>query len=151
VPGVEITSDFIVGFPGEREEEFEASVALVERVGFLQAYVFKYSVRPRTLAARRLPDDVPEDVKKRRNQALLEAQDRTAARRQATLVGTEVEILVEGPSKTDGSRVTGRDRYNRLVHAEGDAARLVGRLVRVHVTASSAHCLLGRVRDPQGR
>ena len=69
VPGVEITSDFIVGFPGESEEEFQATIALVERVGFLQTYVFKYSVRPRTLSARRLPDDVPEDEKKRRNNA----------------------------------------------------------------------------------
>ena len=120
VPGVEITSDFIVGFPGETEDEFQASVALVERVGFLQSYVFKYSVRPRTLSARRLPDDVPEEQKKRRNQVLLDAQDRTAERRQSLRVGTRLEILVEGPSKTDASRVTGRDRYNRLVHASGD-------------------------------
>jgi tRNA-2-methylthio-N6-dimethylallyladenosine synthase len=151
VPGVEITSDFIVGFPGETDAQFQASVALVERVGFLQTYVFKYSVRPRTLSARRLPDDVPEDVKKRRNNELLEAQDRTAARRQASLVGTEVEILVEGPSKTDPTRVTGRDRYNRLVHAGGDGVRLAGRLVRVEVTESSAHCLLGRIVGGDGR
>jgi tRNA-2-methylthio-N6-dimethylallyladenosine synthase len=145
VPGVEITSDFIVGFPGETDEEFQATEALVERVGFLQAYVFKYSVRPRTLAARRLPDDVPEEVKKRRNQALLDAQDRTAARRQSALVGTRVEILVEGPSKTDPARVTGRDRYNRLVHAAGDGRALAGRLVSVDVSESSAHCLIGSV------
>jgi tRNA-2-methylthio-N6-dimethylallyladenosine synthase len=143
VPGVEITSDFIVGFPGETEDEFQASVALVERVGFLQAYVFKYSVRPRTLSARRLPDDVPEEEKKRRNALLLAAQDRTARVRQASLVGREVEILVEGPSKTEPSRVTGRDRYNRLVHCRADATTLPGRLVPVTITESSAHCLIG--------
>jgi tRNA-2-methylthio-N6-dimethylallyladenosine synthase len=143
VPGVEITSDFIVGFPGETEEEFRASVALVERVGFLQTYVFKYSVRPRTLSARRLPDDVPEEEKKRRNALLLDAQDRTASRRQAALVGRTVEILVEGESKTDARRVTGRDRYNRLVHCDGDAASLAGRLLPVRITEASAHCLVG--------
>lgn len=143
VPGVEITSDFIVGFPGETEEEFQGSVALVERVGFLQSYVFKYSVRPRTVSARRLPDDVPEDVKRRRNAALLDAQDRTAARRQAALVGARVEILVEGLSKTDPSRVTGRDRYNRLVHCDGDAT-LAGRLVTVEVEQTTSHSLVGR-------
>ncbi|MFM8980671.1 MAG: tRNA (N6-isopentenyl adenosine(37)-C2)-methylthiotransferase MiaB [Planctomycetia bacterium] len=151
VPGVEITSDFIVGFPGETEGEFAATEALVERIGFLQAYVFKYSVRPRTLAARRLPDDVPEEAKRERNTRLLEAQDRTAARRQASLVGQRVEILVEGPSKTDPARVTGRDRYNRLVHAQGEAGRLAGRLVGVEVLESSAHCLVGRVLEGTAR
>jgi tRNA-2-methylthio-N6-dimethylallyladenosine synthase len=143
VPGVEITSDFIVGFPGETEEEFQATVRLVERVGFLQAYVFKYSVRPRTLSARRLPDDVPEEEKKRRNTLLLAAHDRTAARRQAALVGRQVEILVEGISKTDASRVTGRDRYNRLVHCDGDAA-LAGRMAVVEITEAGSHSLVGR-------
>lgn len=145
VPEVEITSDFIVGFPGESEEEHAASVALVERVGFLQAYVFKYSVRPRTLSARRLPDDVPEEVKRRRNAELLEAQDRTAARRQASLLGRRLQILVEGPSRTDPARVTGRDRANRLVHADGDAGRLAGRLVEVEILSGSATCLVGRI------
>jgi tRNA-2-methylthio-N6-dimethylallyladenosine synthase len=143
VPGVEITSDFIVGFPGETEEEFQATARLVERVGFLQTYVFKYSVRPRTLSARRLPDDVPEEEKKRRNALLLAAQDRTAQRRQAALVGRRVEILVEGESKTDARRVTGRDRYNRLVHCAGDASLLAGRLLEVEITEASPHCLIG--------
>jgi tRNA-2-methylthio-N6-dimethylallyladenosine synthase len=143
VPGVEITSDFIVGFPGETEEEFRRTRELVERVGFLQSYVFKYSVRPRTLSARRMPDDVPEEVKRRRNQELLEAQDRTALQRRASLAGRRVEILVEGTSKTDASRVTGRDRYNRLVHCDGDAA-MAGRLAEVEVTEVRAHALIGR-------
>ena len=115
----------------------------MERVGFLQTYIFKYSVRPRTVAARRLPDDVPEEVKRRRNHALLEAQDRTAARRNESLVGRRLEILVEGLSKSDLTRVTGRDRYNRLVHCDGDAA-LAGRMVTVEVTEPLAHCLIGR-------
>jgi tRNA-2-methylthio-N6-dimethylallyladenosine synthase len=100
-------------------------------------------VRPRTLSARRLPDDIPEDEKKRRNTLLLAAQDRTAARRQASLVGRQVEILVEGLSKTDHSRVTGRDRYNRLVHCDGDAT-LAGRMALVEITEAGSHSLVGR-------
>jgi tRNA-2-methylthio-N6-dimethylallyladenosine synthase len=100
-------------------------------------------VRPRTLSARRLPDDVPEDEKRRRNTLLLEAHDRTSARRQAALIGRQVEILVEGISKTDASRVTGRDRYNRLVHCDGDAA-LAGRMAVVEITEAGSHSLVGR-------
>ena len=143
IPGVEITSDFIVGFPGETEEEFEGSVRLVERMGFLQAYVFKYSVRPRTMSARRMPDDVPEDVKSRRNRELLDAQDRSFSARQQALVGRRVEILVEGVSKTDASMVTGRDHANRLVHCDGDAS-LAGRMAAVEVTDPGTHCIIGR-------
>jgi tRNA-2-methylthio-N6-dimethylallyladenosine synthase len=143
VPGAEITSDFIVGFPGETEEEFRGSVALVERMGFLQTYVFKYSVRPRTLSARRLPDDVPEDVKGRRNAELLDAQDRSFAARQRRLVGRRLEILVEGVSRTNPAAVTGRDHANRLVHCDGDAS-MAGKLAVVEVTDPGTHCIVGR-------
>lgn len=142
IPAVEITSDFIVGFSGETEEDFEASVKLVQDIGFMQTYVFKYSVRPKTLSARRLPDDVPEDVKSRRNVALLAAQDAVARERNARLLGRRMEILVEGISKTDPTRVTGRDMSNRLVHCPGDAS-MAGRLAIVEIQEVGAHSFIG--------
>ena len=143
IPGVEITSDFIVGFSGETEEDFEATKALVREIGFMQSYVFKYSLRPMTISARRMPDDVPEDVKKRRNVELLAAQDETAARRNAELIGKRVEILIEGISKSDPTRVTGRDMSNRLVHCEG-TADMAGRMAVVEIEEVGAHSLIGR-------
>ena len=142
IPGVEITSDFIVGFSGETEEDFQASVKLVQDVGFMQTYIFKYSLRPKTLSARRLPDDVPEDVKSRRNVELLAAQDAVARTRNARLIGRRVEILVEGISKSDPTRVTGRDMSNRLVHCAGDAA-MAGRLAVVEIEEAGAHSFIG--------
>jgi tRNA-2-methylthio-N6-dimethylallyladenosine synthase len=143
VPGVEITSDFIVGFPGETEEEFRETLALVERVDLVQAYVFQYSVRPATLAARRLPDDVPEDVKRRRNLELLAAHDARAKDRNRTLLGRRVEVLVEGISRTDPTRVTGRDPGNRLVHMDGDAS-MAGRMAIGEVVEVRPHCVIAR-------
>jgi tRNA-2-methylthio-N6-dimethylallyladenosine synthase len=141
VPGVEVTSDFIVGFPGETEEDFEATRRLLVETEFVQSYVFKYSVRPNTLAARRMEDDVPEEVKRERNLVLLDEQDRVSERANRALVGRAVEVLVEGPSKNDPARVTGRTPGNRLVHVTGDAS-LAGRLVVARVTEATAHSLL---------
>jgi tRNA-2-methylthio-N6-dimethylallyladenosine synthase len=149
IPGVEITSDFIVGFPGETEVDFEATLALVERVGLVQAYCFQYSVRPRTPAARRLPDDVPDPVKRERNRRLLEVQDRVALERNRRLVGRRVEVLVEGTSRTDPTRVTGREPGNRIVHFEG-GPELAGRLVVVEVVEARPHHLLGRAVAVEG-
>ncbi len=143
VPGVEITCDFIVGFSGETEEDFEASKRLVRDIGFLQAYVFKYSLRPRTLSARRLPDDVPEAVKSRRNVELLAVQDEVALARGAGLIGKRVEILIEGISKSDPTRVTGRDHSNRLVHCPGDAS-MAGRMAVVEIEEAGAHSYIGK-------
>jgi tRNA-2-methylthio-N6-dimethylallyladenosine synthase len=151
VPGVEITSDFIVGFPGETDADFEATLALVEEIGFVQAYVFKYSVRPNTLAARRMDDDVPEDVKRDRNLRLLAAQDRASDAANRALVGSRVEVLVDGPSKTDPARGTGRTPGNRLVHVAG-AQGFAGRLVVARVTSATAHSLQGEAlaAEPAG-
>jgi tRNA-2-methylthio-N6-dimethylallyladenosine synthase len=143
IPGVEITSDFIVGFSGETEAEFQASCDLVREIGFLQTYIFKYSLRPRTHAARQLPDDIPEAVKRERNVELLRIQDETARVRNEHLVGKRLEILVEGLSKTDATRVTGRDRSHRLVHCDG-TADLAGRMAIVQIEDIAAHSLIGR-------
>ncbi len=144
IPGVEITCDFIVGFTGETDEDFEATKQLVRDVGFLQSYVFKYSLRPRTLSARNLPDDVPEDVKKRRNVELLAVQDEIALARNRRMIGERVEVLVEGVSKSDASRVTGRDFSNRLVHFDG-GGELAGRLAIVEITDAWAHSFIGKL------
>jgi len=142
VAGVEITSDFIVGFPGETDEDFTKTLRLVEEIGFVQSYVFKYSVRPNTLAARRLEDDVPEEVKRDRNLALLDAQDRLADAANRALLGRCVEVLLDETSRTDATRLSGRTPGNRLVHVSA-AAGLVGRLAVARITAVTAHSLQG--------
>lgn len=99
LPNATVSSDFIVGFSGETEEEFQASVKLVERCRFKNSFIFQYSVRPGTKAAERLPDDVPKEVKARRNQELLDVTDRIAYQDQHKLIGQTFDVLVEGPSK----------------------------------------------------
>ncbi len=138
----EITSDFIVGFPGESDEDFEGTRRLVERMDFVQCYIFKYSLRPRTLSARRMEDDVPESVKQERNVRLHAAQDAVSERRNASMIGREVEVLVDGPSKTRQDMLSGREPGNRLVHFPG-AASLSGEMVQVRVTACGKHSLVG--------
>ena len=142
VAGVELTSDFIVGFPGETDEDFRGTLRLVEEIGFVQSYVFKYSVRPNTLAARKLEDDVPEEVKRDRNLELLDAQDRIANAANRALLGRSVEVLLDETSRTDPLRVTGRTPGNRLVHVTADPSA-VGRLAVARITATTAHSLQG--------
>ena len=140
VRDVEITSDFIVGFPGETDADFDATVRLVEEIGFVQAYVFKYSVRPNTFAANRMDDDVPEDVKKARNLALLDVQDVITSRVNRALVGSDAELLLDATSKTDPTRLTGRTPGNRIAHVTAEPSA-VGRLARVRITDATAHSL----------
>ena len=92
-------SDFIVGFSGETEEDFQKSIQLLERCRFKNSFIFQYSVRPGTKAADTLPDDIPREVKVRRNNELLEVQNRIAKEDNLKLVGEVVDVLVEGPSK----------------------------------------------------
>ncbi len=139
---VEITSDFIVGFPGETDEEFDLTLRLLEDVRPVQAYIFKYSVRPNTLAARTLDDDVPEPTKKARNLVLLAAQDRIAQAANDALVGREVEVLLDAPSKTDATRLTGRTPGNRIVHVR-TLPEHAGLLARVRIDDATAHSLRG--------
>ena len=99
LPEAAVSSDFIVGFSGETEEDFQKTVKLVERCRFKNSFIFQYSVRPGTKAAERLPDDVPRETKIRRNNELLEVQDAIAKEDNLRLIGETVEVLVEGPSK----------------------------------------------------
>jgi len=144
IPGVEITSDFIVGFPGETEADFEGTRSLVARMDFVQSYVFKYSSRPKTLAARRMEDDVPEDIKQVRNAALHEVQGANSDRRNAAAIGRILEVLVDGVSRTRSDMLAGREPGNRIVHFPGDAG-LAGRMARVRVTACGRHSLVGEI------
>lgn len=143
VPGIELATDFIVGFPGETDAEFRETVDLMERVRFQTSYVFKYSPRPGTKAAA-LADDVPEEVKKERNQVLLRIQERHSLAINQRRIGRRYEVLVEGPSKRDASRLTGRTRTNQIV-AFGGPPDLAGRLVDVVVHRATPLTLIGEI------
>jgi len=145
-PEFAITTDVIVGYPGETEADFEETRSLMEEAGFDNAFVFKYSPRPGTRSAA-LPDDVPVAEKERRDQVLLADQEFRGQRRNDALVGTVREVLVEGPSKRNKSRWSGRDGGNRIVvwdDAEGVSAN-VGDLVRVEITEAHPQILVGRI------
>jgi len=143
IPGVELSSDFMVGFPGETEADFADTLALVREARFQQSFVFKYSPRPGTRAAK-WPDDVPDETKRARNQALLEAQQEVDAARRAALVGRDVEVLVDGPSAGDPRRWTGRTRQNDIVVFDG-GGEPAGRLCTVRLTASTHLTLFGQL------
>jgi tRNA-2-methylthio-N6-dimethylallyladenosine synthase len=143
-PGISLSSDFIVGFPGETEEDFERTMALVEDVGFDASFSFVYSRRPGTPAAD-LADDTPQAVKLERLARLQAAINANAARISEAMVGTVQRILVEGPSKRDTSELMGRTENNRIVNFPGgpSAARLVGQLLDVEITQALPHSLRG--------
>ena len=142
-PGMRIGSDFIVGFPGETEADFEKTMALIEDVGFDASYSFVFSPRPGTPAAA-LADDTPQAVKLARLQRLQAAIDANAARIGASLVGSVQRVLVEGRARKDASELTGRTECNRSVNFPGPA-RLLGQMVELTITESRAHSLRGEV------
>ena len=141
VKDITFTSDFIVGFPNETEEDFMETVELMRRVRFLNSFIFKYSPRPRTAAAR-LPDNVPMEVKRERNQILLKEQQRISEENNRRFIEKTVEVLVEGRSKRNPAKLSGRTRGNHIVVFEGDES-LVGKLVRVRINAATALTLYG--------
>ncbi|MEZ5989132.1 MAG: tRNA (N6-isopentenyl adenosine(37)-C2)-methylthiotransferase MiaB [Planctomycetota bacterium] len=149
VPDIEFASDFIVGFPGETEADHEASRSLIEEVGFAQSFVFRYSPRPGTVADDHLRDDVPLADKERRNRELLEVQDRISLARNRALVGSVVEVLVEGPSRKGEGRFTGRTARNRIVHYDGGRQDEVGRYLPVRVREARPHSLVGERLDEE--
>ena len=139
-PEFAITTDIIVGYPGETEADFELTRSLMEEAGFDNSFVFKYSPRPGTRSAM-LEDDVPREEKERRDQVLLADQEARGLKRNEALVGTVREVLVEGPSKRNPARHAGRDSGNRIVVWEG--ARPVGSKVNVRITEAHAQILIG--------
>ena len=148
VPGIAVASDFIVGFPGETDADFEGTVSLVEACRFSQAFIFKYSPRPGTKAAG-FADDVPKSVKESRNRDLLAVQERISAEENAAFVGKTVEVLIEGPSKRNPARLTGRARDHRIVILEGVSAT-PGTIVEATVARATARALYGAAPGPAG-
>ncbi len=148
VPGIALSTDLIVGFPGESEEDFEATVEMVEEVGYDGLFAFRYSPRPRTPAAG-FPDQVPEADRARRLSRLLEVANAVGARKNAALEGQEVEVLVDGVSKTDPRLLSGRTRCNRVVNFDGRGRQLHGELVRVRITQAMPHSLKGRLEPAE--
>jgi tRNA-2-methylthio-N6-dimethylallyladenosine synthase len=142
VPEVALSSDFIVGFPGETEEDFAQTMDLVEQVRYDQFFSFMYSPRPHTLAAK-LPDDVPPAVKARRLEHLQSRQREISAEQSQKLLGTVQEVLVEGDSRRDSGMDTGRTRCNRVVNILGLKC-VPGSLASVHIEDVYANSLLGR-------
>ena len=143
VPDCALTTDIIVGFPGESEADFEATLDVVERVGYDGAFTFNFSPRRGTEAAT-LPDQVPHPVKRERMQRLVDAVQRRARERAQRFVGRTVEVLVEGPSRTDPSRARGRSRHNKAVNFEGTAE--AGELVEVEIASATSQSLSGHER-----
>lgn len=170
MPDVAIVGDMIVGYPAETDEDFQASLELMRAVRYKTVYVFKYSERPGTVASARDADDVPEDVKRARNQAMLALQHDISLAHHQALVGQTLEVLVEGAAKLDPTsapadagegngglvrigrrapargpvRLTSRTRGDHIVSFTGEPA-LVGRLVRVRVTRASPLSLSGEL------
>ncbi|HEX6103612.1 MAG TPA: tRNA (N6-isopentenyl adenosine(37)-C2)-methylthiotransferase MiaB [Alphaproteobacteria bacterium] len=144
-PDIALSSDFIVGFPGETEEDFADTLALVEAVGFAQAYSFKYSARPGTPAAA-LPNQVPEDQKAERLERLQVLLARQQEAFNARMVGRVVPVLFERPGRHEGQLV-GRSPWLQAVHARGPVS-LIGRVAEVAIDAVQPHSLSGRLSLP---
>ncbi|HEX4351018.1 MAG TPA: tRNA (N6-isopentenyl adenosine(37)-C2)-methylthiotransferase MiaB [Verrucomicrobiae bacterium] len=140
-PGIGITTDIIVGFPGETEEDFEQTLSLCREVEFENAYIFKYSPRRDTPAAE-MPDQVPQSIREERNHRLLELVNEIAARKYDTFIGRQVQILVEGPSKKNAARFTGRTRCNKIVLFDG-GERHRGQLMDVKIERTGSFTLYG--------
>jgi tRNA-2-methylthio-N6-dimethylallyladenosine synthase len=140
-PGISISSDFIVGFPGETEEDFGRTMTLAEDIGFDASFSFVYSRRPGTPAAD-LTDDTPPEAKLARLQRLQAAINGSAARIGSAMVGTTQRILVEGPSKKDPAELMGRTENNRVVNFAA-GAEFVGRMIDVRITQALPHSLRG--------
>ena len=143
-PEFALTTDVIVGYPGETVEDFEATRSLMDEAGFDNAFVFKYSPRPGTRSALQ-PDDVPQEEKERRNLVLLEDQERRGLERNSRLVGTVREVMVEGLSKRNKSRLSGRDSGNRIVvwPLPEDGGWEIGALKRIRILEAHSQILVG--------
>ncbi|MDR3586143.1 MAG: tRNA (N6-isopentenyl adenosine(37)-C2)-methylthiotransferase MiaB [Desulfosporosinus sp.] len=143
LPQASLTTDIIVGFPGESEEEFEQTLAMMESVHYSQAFTFMYSKRSGTLAAI-MEDQIPLDTKKRRLQRLMSVQNQESLKWRQHMIGKVYEVLVEGPSKTNAQRLAGRTRGNELVAFSGNP-EIIGSLVNVRITEAGSWTLVGDI------
>ena len=143
VPDAAITTDIIVGFPGETEADFRQTIAVCEEVGYDSAFTFIFSPRRGTEAGAMTEGLVPHEEKVERMQRLVEVVQRRAAERAQRFVGRSLEVLVEGTSRTDPSRLRGRSRHNKAVNFSGLAAP--GELVAVQITSATSQTLIGEL------
>jgi tRNA-2-methylthio-N6-dimethylallyladenosine synthase len=143
-PDISLSSDFIVGFPGETQDDFDKMMKLIDDVGYDSSFSFVFSARPGTPAAN-LPDDTPQDLKLRRLQQLQARIEENVRRISQSRVGTVQRILVEGPSRKSADELMGRTACNRIVNFDGgpNAARLVGQVLDVQITSALPHSLRG--------
>ncbi len=145
-PGITVSSDFIVGFPGETEEDFQRTLDLIDTVGFDQSFSFVYSRRPGTPAAE-LPDDVPHEVKLERLHRLQTRIDTGAAQIGQRMVGTVKRVLVDRPSRKSVAQLAGRTENNRVVNFDGEST-LIGQFADVIITEALPNSLRGRLAAP---
>lgn len=143
IPEARITTDIIVGFPGETEEDFEETLDMVNTVHFSQAFTFMFSKRSGTVGAG-LPDQVPLEVKKYRLQKLIELQNSRNLTWRQKMLGKTYEVLIEGPSKTNPEQMTGRTRGNEVVVLQGEEG-LIGKLVKVRMVSANSWTLFGEI------
>ena len=148
-PNIQISSDFIVGFPGETNEDFEQTMNLIAQVNFDMSFSFIYSARPGTPAAD-YPDDVTEDEKKQRLYLLQQRINNQAAQFSRAMLGTEQRVLVEGPSKKDIMELTGRTETNRIVNFQG-TPEMIGKFVDIKITDVFTNSLRGEVVRTEGQ
>ena len=141
VPDISLTTDLIVGYPGETEEEFEETCSLVEQVGYDSAFTFIYSPRVGTRAAD-MPDQIPEEVSSRRIQKLIALQKDVTHKRYANYIGQVHSVLVEESSRRDENQMAGKNEYNITVNFPGDKS-LIGQIVRVKITSAGESTLRG--------
>jgi tRNA-2-methylthio-N6-dimethylallyladenosine synthase len=144
-PNATFSTDIIVGFPTETEAEFEATRAVMRRVGYDMAYIFKYSPRTGTKAAEKLPDDVPQEEKERRNQILLDELESHVAQANQAWIGQTVEVMVHGESKTDRRRWSGRTPENKVVIFTPRDGQKPGDLLRIRIIRATSHSLFGDI------
>ncbi|WKZ66221.1 MAG: MiaB/RimO family radical SAM methylthiotransferase [Flavobacteriales bacterium] len=158
MPDCALSTDIIAGYCGETEEDHRQTLSLMEAVGFDMAFMFKYSERPKTLAARKYPDDVPDDVKGRRLQEIIDLQKRKSAERMAGYVGQVHQVLIEGVSKRSAEHLYGRNTQNAVVivprqvegwrlNVEGSRSLQPGDFVNVRITSATAGSLQGEVLE----
>jgi tRNA-2-methylthio-N6-dimethylallyladenosine synthase len=156
IPEAAVSSDFIVGFSGETDEDFQQTVQLIEACRFKNSFIFKYSERPSTKGAEHLPDDVPNEIKRQRNNELLKIQNAISQEDNEQLLGHTVDVLVEGPSKAARKapndqllvQMTGRTHCDRIVVFDGNR-RQAGQIMPITIHDASSHTLFGSVVTTQ--
>ena len=152
VPGIAIAGDFIVGFPGETDEDFQATVELLKKARYRNSFIFKYSPRPGTTADKRLQDTIPAEVKQKRIAALLEVQEKISGKLSRDFLGKQVKVLVEGPSKKSHINATGDDTPQLVGRTDTDYIvvfnghpSLAGQFAKVKITKTSPLTLFGQL------